>query len=100
MAPMPFRILAAVAYLVVAFAAQAQTYPTKTIHMLVGFAPGGANDILARIVGQKLADSMGQPVVVENRPGAAGPLAGGELAKGAPPRCNPVRGATPPPQRA
>jgi tripartite-type tricarboxylate transporter receptor subunit TctC len=52
--------------------------------MLVGFAPGGANDILARIVGQKLADSMGQPVVVENRPGAAGLLAAEMLAKAPP----------------
>jgi tripartite-type tricarboxylate transporter receptor subunit TctC len=83
MAPMPFRILAAVAYLVVACAAQAQTYPTKTIHLLVGFAPGGANDILARIIGQKLADSMGQSVVVENRPGAAGLIAAEALAKSA-----------------
>jgi tripartite-type tricarboxylate transporter receptor subunit TctC len=52
--------------------------------MLVGFAPGGANDILARIVGQKLADSMGQPVVVENRPGADGSIATELAARAAP----------------
>jgi tripartite-type tricarboxylate transporter receptor subunit TctC len=80
---MPYRLLAFLA-LVLGVPAQAQTYPTKTIHMLVGFAPGGANDILARIVGQKLADSMGQPVVVENRPGAAGLLAAEMLAKAPP----------------
>ena len=79
---MPVRLL--LLFLLFVGSAQAQTYPTKTIHMLVGFAPGGANDILARIVGQKLADSMGQPVVVENRPGAAGLIAAEALAKSTP----------------
>ena len=79
---MPVRLL--LLFLLFAGSAQAQTYPTKTIHMLVGFAPGGANDILARIVGQRLASSMGQPVVVENRPGAAGLIAAETLAKSAP----------------
>ena len=78
------RLAALLALLVFALAAQAQTYPTKAIRLLVGFAPGGANDILARIVGQKLADSMAQPVVVENRPGAAGLIAAELLAKSAP----------------
>ena len=81
---MPLRLLLALALSVAAGVAQAQAYPTKTIHLLVGFAPGGANDILARIVGQKLADSMGQPLVVENRPGAAGLIAAEALAKSAP----------------
>lgn len=79
---MPVHLL--LLFLLFIGSAQAQTYPTKTIHMLVGFAPGGANDILARIVGQKLADSMGQPVVVENRPGAAGLIAAEALAKSTP----------------
>jgi len=81
---MPLRLLALLALLIGVSAAQAQTYPTKPIHLLVGFAPGGANDILARIVGQKLADSMGQPVLVENRPGAAGLIAAEMLAKAPP----------------
>jgi len=64
--------------------ALAQTLPPKPLHMLVGFAPGGANDILARIVAQKMADDIGQPVVVENKPGNAGLIAAEVLAKSAP----------------
>ena len=48
----------------------AQTYPAKPIKVVVGYAPGGAVDIVARTVGQSLTNSMGQPVVVENKPGA------------------------------
>jgi len=64
--------------------AQAQAYPQRPLRMLVGFAPGGANDILARIVAQKLSESMGQPVVVDNRPGNAGLIAAELLAKAPP----------------
>ncbi len=55
-------------------AAQA-AYPSKPIRLLVGFAPGGGQDVLARLIGQWLSDRMGQPVLIENRPGQAASIA-------------------------
>lgn len=52
-----------------------QQYPLKPIKIVVGFAAGGASDILARVVGKKLSDSVGQPVVIENKAGASGNIA-------------------------
>jgi tripartite-type tricarboxylate transporter receptor subunit TctC len=61
--------------------ANAADYPARPLRYIVGFAPGGINDILARIVAQKLNESWGQAVIVDNRPGAGGNLAAGIVAK-------------------
>ncbi|MBX3619087.1 MAG: tripartite tricarboxylate transporter substrate binding protein [Rhizobacter sp.] len=58
--------------------ATAESYPTKPIRMIVGWGPGGAPDIFARLIGQKLHEQLGQPVIVDNRPGATGNI-GAEL---------------------
>jgi tripartite-type tricarboxylate transporter receptor subunit TctC len=59
-------------------------YPTRPVHIVVGFAAGGGNDIIARVFGQKLAESLGQPVIIENRPGAGAIVAMEHVAKSAP----------------
>ena len=92
MRPTPlFMVRAAIAALTVLNAAFAQTpgatsgdYPNKAIRFLVTYPPGGGNDIIARLIGLKLTDSLGQPVVVENRSGAGGTIGTGAAA-GAPP---------------
>ncbi len=63
---------------------KAQEYPTKPIHLIVGFAAGGGNDIIARVFGQKLSESLGQPVIVENKPGGGAIVATDYVAKSAP----------------
>jgi tripartite-type tricarboxylate transporter receptor subunit TctC len=75
-----FAILAAM----FATAAMAQSYPVRPIKLVVSFPPGGAADVVARLVGQPLSARLGQPVVIENRPGANGNIAG-ELVAKAPP---------------
>ena len=62
----------------------AQTYPVKPIRIIVGFSPGGAADVTARLVGQKLSDEIGQSVIVENRTGASGLIANGRVASSPP----------------
>lgn len=68
-----------------AAAAQAQTaWPTRQIRILVGYAAGGSTDVTARLLGQALSERLGQPVIIENRPGAAGNLAAEAAAKADP----------------
>jgi tripartite-type tricarboxylate transporter receptor subunit TctC len=64
--------------------AAAQTYPARPIRMLVGFAPGGPADVMARLIGPRLYATLGQPIVIENRPGAGGTLAARLLAESEP----------------
>lgn len=78
------RFLLLLAALIVAAASNAQPYPAKPVRFLVGYAPGGATDINARIVAQKLTEMWSQQVVVDNRPGASGTIAA-ELTAKAPP---------------
>jgi tripartite-type tricarboxylate transporter receptor subunit TctC len=64
--------------------AWAQTYPARPVHFIVAFAPGGANDIVARLMGQSLSERLGQPVIIENRAGAGSNI-GTEAVVRAPP---------------
>lgn len=62
----------------------AASYPNKPIHIIAPFPPGGASDVMARLLGQKLATAWGQPVIVENKPGANGNIGASFVAKSAP----------------
>jgi tripartite-type tricarboxylate transporter receptor subunit TctC len=70
-----------VAALCAAAAAQAQTWPAKPIRLVVGFPPGGGNDIIARLLGAKMQETWSEAVIVENRPGAASIIAAELVAK-------------------
>lgn len=67
-----------------ALTARADTYPSKPIQLVVGYAAGGSTDVIARIVGQHLSEALGQPVVIENRSGGGGTIAAAQVARSAP----------------
>ncbi len=77
-------VLLAGLFLVSMAGANAADYPAKAITIIVPFAPGGSNDIVARAIGQKLNEDWGQPVVVDNRPGAGGVIGSEFVARAAP----------------
>ena len=78
------RILAFMALCAVTLAASAQGFPAKPIRIVVGFPPGGGNDIVARLVGAKMQEAWSQPVVIDNKPGANSIIATEFVAKSAP----------------
>jgi tripartite-type tricarboxylate transporter receptor subunit TctC len=79
------RLLCAFAALAISCgSAFAQPYPQRTVKLIVGFPPGGGVDIIARSISQALSERLGQPVIVENRPGAGGNIAAEQVAHAAP----------------
>lgn len=78
------RWIVAIALASLATLAQAQLWPSKPIKWIVPFAPGGTTDILARTIGEKLALALGQPVIIENKPGAGSTIGTAEVSKAKP----------------
>lgn len=78
------RLVSLIAAVLFAAAAQAQSWPQKPVRFIVPFPPGGATDISARLVGQKLSEMWGQTIVIENRGGAAGGVGAAEAARATP----------------
>ena len=80
------RVAAALAVVCVPLRAAAQSpdYPQRPIRLIVGFTPGGSTDLVGRLIGSKLAERLGQQVVIDNRPGASGIIAAEIVAKAQP----------------
>jgi tripartite-type tricarboxylate transporter receptor subunit TctC len=81
---MSARFFAALFLLLAVLPAEAQNYPTKPVRVIVPFAPGGGSDFIGRFIAQRLSDSFGRQVIVENKPGAGGMLGIAEGVKAAP----------------
>ena len=77
-------LIAAIGLAIAGTAAQAQSWPEKPIHIVVAFTPGSATDVIGRAVSNELSAKLGQPVIIENKPGAGGTIAAGLVAKAAP----------------
>jgi tripartite-type tricarboxylate transporter receptor subunit TctC len=78
------RIIVLAAAAAFSLLAQAQGYPNRPVKLLVGFPPGGSTDLAARALAERLSQALGQPVVVENKPGASGNIAADQVARSAP----------------
>ena len=78
------KLLAAAALAVMTSTAGAQTFPSRQITLVVPFPPGGVTDPFARVVGPKVTESIGQPIIIENKPGANSTLGVGVAARSAP----------------
>ncbi len=78
------KLLGLVALCSIPLPAHAQDYPSKPIRLVVPFPPGGPNDIIGRVLGQKMQELLGQPVIIDNRPGAGGALGTDNVAKSEP----------------
>src|SRR2546426_7955657 len=91
------QFLIAASALLATSLARAQGYPSKPIRMLVGFPPGGGLDFTTRLIAPHLSEGLGQPIIVENRAGAAGGLAAGEGGGSAPGGGTPVVAKNSPP---
>src|ERR1017187_3679458 len=81
---MPRMLAAFAAALGIALAAQAQTYPSKVVRLVVPFAPGGSSEIIARTLAHRLSENLGQQFIVENKPGGGGNIAMQEVARADP----------------
>jgi tripartite-type tricarboxylate transporter receptor subunit TctC len=77
-------VMSAITVPTASHSARAQSYPTRPVRLVVGFPPGGVGDILARLMGQWFSERLGQPFVVENRPGAAGNVAAEAVVRATP----------------
>jgi tripartite-type tricarboxylate transporter receptor subunit TctC len=77
-------LIAAIAAALVSTSSYAQNWPEKPVHVIVAFTPGSATDVIARALSNELSAKLGQPVIVENKPGAGGTIAAGQVAKATP----------------